>query len=330
MNSQIRLYVPLSLLLSTAIYAMDTEKKDAAKPEQNDIQTAAKSLKAAGEGLNSIATEPTALITATQSTVIAPTPRVMTGSTKEQVAVSQVTVESKSLGFITGLKDAVWGASAVVAHQISTDTFNPKIPANTRRLSKGIEALAVEDVKYPQNNQINLRSLKDIFDNCRTKNIGIDDVAVLQLVRTYATKMRTAEENLLTSEAKIALQNADKKRTALVTNLIQTCTAAIEQAKSIDKELADEMDSIYKKHGETILLGTEVKRLTRMVNDHLPTDGYDSDTDSKYDRPFNARKLELDQPTAANHRLNKKVADNLETIKGLLEVADKKNLKAQE
>lgn len=75
---------------------------------------------------------------------------------------------------------------------------------------------------------------------------------------------------------------------------------------------------------------TITKRLTRKVTpseDFIKVDGYDSDTESKYDRPFNAHKLGLDVPTATTHKLNKRVAENIETLKNLAaEHAEKKSL----
>src|SRR5204863_535169 len=139
---------------------------------------------------------------------------------------------------------------------------------------------------------------KETLDNCRTKEIDIDDKAVLALVRQYGHSMRSKEEEQLTGEAKLALQNADKARATIIAGLTKIFSGAIEELQAVDKNLTEELDATYKKHGETILLGTEVKRLTRMVNKHLPSDDYDSDTESKYDRVHNARKLGLEQPTA--------------------------------
>lgn len=239
MNARKFYALPLSLLLSTAIYAMDTqtpEKKEQLVESSHETTT----------------------LTLSPSSIIM---QKSTPSKEKQATTSSTTsVQSKSLGFWTGTKDWIYGPSTMVAHEIATDTFDKAIPANYRRLYKALET----ETQVPS--QENLKRLKDMLDNCRTKEIGIDDLTVLKLVREYALIMRTGEEEQLKDEAKLALQNADKERTALIAGLRAKFVEVVEKTNAIDKKLTEDLDGIYKKHGETILLGTEVKRLTRMVN----------------------------------------------------------------
>jgi hypothetical protein len=100
---------------------------------------------------------------------------------------------------------------------------------------------------------------------------------------------------------------------------------------TIDKKATEDLDAAHKKHDGVILVSTEAKRLTRKVtpkDDFIKADGYDSDTDAKYDRPFNAHKLGLDVPAATTHKLNKRVAENIEILKNTAaEHAEKQTLK---
>lgn len=303
MNCRIVGFLPLSLLLSTVMYAMDTQA-----PEK----------KVADADLKESMHETTTLTLSPESVVIS-----KKASSKETpvLSASTTTVQSKSLGAVTGFKDWWYGESSNVAHEIATDTFDPAIPANNRRLFKAIEKLT-QSYDYES-----LKSLNTLLTNCQTKNIAIDDSSVMKLTREYALAMRTREEEQLEKEATLALENANKKRATVMEEVSKKLAEAKEIITASDKELSAELDNVYKKHGDTILLATTAKRLTRRVNQHIPEDGYDSDEDSKYDRPFNAQKLELDQPTEQNHKLNRRVVGNLETLEELIGIADKQSIK---
>ena len=287
---------------------MDTKEKKAEVTEATETTTQPFITPCSGK---------TIILTPEQSIIIQKSP-----AEKESTTTSPITVKSKSLGFFTGLKDWAYGEPATVAHEIAHDKFDKTIPANLRCLSKALE----KETQAPSAD--NLKQLQEILDNCRTKEISIDDLSVLQLVRKYSHEMRTKEEEQLTEETKVSLQNADKERSTLIADLKKKFIEVIEKANAIDKKLTEDLDAVNKKHSETIFLGTEVKRLTRMVNKHIPEDDYDSDTESKYDRPFNARKLGLENPTTINHKLNRKVADNFETLKNIVDLADKQSIKA--
>ncbi len=305
MNIRIFAFLPLSLLLSTTAYSMDIE----------EVTTTLT--------LPTTATTTTTIVLTPEHSVILPQSQTPVKETIVTVAQVPITVQSKRLGIMTGLKDRIWGESSTVAHEIAQGQFDSTIPANRRRLSKALEQET--QTQSPEN----LKQLKKILEDCSIKEIDIDDITTLQLIRQYSHTLRTQKEKSLIAEATVALQNADKKRSALVADLQKIFIEVIEKANAIDNNLTIELDEANKKHGGTILLGTEVKRLTRRVNKHIPADDYDSDTESNtYDRQFNERKLDLYLPIVANHKLNKRVAENLSTLEGIVELADKQTIKA--
>lgn len=318
---KVMLYLPIALLFSTDAYSMDAKPKvthdysETTMPmtplkeyTQDEVPTV--TLKAVAS-----------VILSTPTTAEQKKADIQTASLSTSTDLS---TKTKKRGMITNAKYWWYGTPSMVIDEISKDKFDANQIVNRQLLYDALQEKA--QVPSPEN----LNQVHAILDNCRAKNFPVDDLAVIELVRAFAHTTRTNEETILTTEAKQKLSQAEEKRTKVIANLNKIIAQSIEEIQTIDANLSKSLESVNENHEETILLGTNVKRLTRAVNKNIPADGYDSDPESKYDREFNARKLGLDVPTALNHKLNKRTTENLKKIKELVEQIDKKNFSTEE
>jgi hypothetical protein len=334
MNNHIRIFLPLTLLLSTMAYTMDKTKHE---DEQTIFDVPVDSPTIQALVAEKAVTKPTlvdnaALMITPESSTILASPVIqpnkkeesssssssstssMSNSSSSPIASAPISTsaQSKKLGFLTGFKDSWYGQSVQVNYEIANDKFDPAIPANNRRLSKALEDLA-NNLTHE-----NAALAHDILTNCIAKKIVITDLKVLELLRKSSVGGRTGEEKQLTSTSTVALQNADKGRSTARTEFDKACVAVIENVKAIDKKASEELDAAHKKHDSKILLYTQIKRLTREVTptkDFIKADGYDSDPESKCDRQGNAHRLGLDVLAANTHKLNNRFTDNTEVLR---------------
>ncbi len=312
MNSRIRFYLPLSLLLSTAIYAMDneTEKKDAKKL---DLPTQTNTI----------------VITPEQSTVI---------STSNKTKIADVSTSSEDelqaqkLGMWDGLTKWHNTVPVHVQKKITSGTYNHSNSSERNQLIESFSEIADNSSAYvkskkPSTHQ-RLVLAQEILDHCRTKGHKDERTVELKKLRKFTQDARTNEEKQLVSEVTEILQNTEKKRTNILEELEKQFNATIEKLDTLDKETSDQLGNRYKQHENVIIDATTVKRLTRIMNPNLPDDGYDSENESKYDREFIARKLGLEYPALNTRKVNKRTVENLATLKTVIKHAANQTLKA--
>jgi hypothetical protein len=314
MNNHVRIFLPLTLLLSTMAYTMD-------KDEQNIFEVPV-------EKQNE---NPEHLVIAVQSLVLPPPPSSSRSINQPEKrtdtlqASSTIEAKSQGLGAFKWVSDnIVFGEDKNVLSELKDGTFDKSITANTRRLERTVE-------KYSkQQTPASLETLHTLMSLCAQNNIAIDSTTVLDVERKYVCDCRKAEEAQLTDKVKATLKSSLETRTAILNKLREQFSQAMDALKANNAGNEQAIMEIFKKHQPIILKAVQAERYADKVNDHLKPYVDGTKVHDSYDVPFLEVHLKLKPLMQSYNDSSDLISNNLGTNKELLDVVDKKTIEKQQ
>lgn len=304
MNSRIPFYLPLSLLLSTAIYAMDNETK---KIEDKKL------------------TEEV-LITSLAAPVHMPPATTASGSKSESSVKAELFEEKKAptSKIAQRLRDSNWiplfgrGEADNVMHELENKKFDKSDTDNMHRLERTLESYTTATSTE------NLAKLCKALSLCKDQKIAINTESVAKNVFSYVRKYKSTEEAQLKKTVFAYQKKALEESMQSIQSLTKFFEETVKNIETKNKECQDGCNAAFKSHQPIIKSAYEGEESIDDLNELLdfPND-YKVEVEDCNEK-FLEQHLGLTQPTQELHDKIELMMHNLKNIAELIKVADKK------
>jgi hypothetical protein len=338
MNNHVRIFLPLTLLLSTMAYTMD--KDEQRMVELSDDYPETPTLVAEKVVTKPVPAEVVAEVKKIEKenqVVVSVDSMVLNASAKSNVesvlstpipAATLPASEKTEKGMLQRwgqvFHDKVWrGESANVKNELVKNKFDKNNTNDLQRLDRSLE----ESTK--QHTEANLDYQNETLFLCTKNKISVDSKKVVSTVYSFDMDYKTDEEKQLIEGVSSIIQDDTAYRTNAINALLRTFAQTMEDIKKNNEKNKQKIDAKLAQH--QIVLQKIVKNVELLRQAHKESEfpiNYNVPSES-CDVAFLGKQLGLTSQIEAFVALNELMHKNLEKTKGFLEVVDKKEIKTK-